>query len=331
MKRENQSSQGNKLKVIAALPAFNEEKYIGTVVLQVRQYVDEVIVVDDGSTDGTAQVANLAGATVIQHKENRGKGAAIQSILTEARKRNPDVTVLLDADFQHNPGDIPHLVEPISRGFDVVIGSRVQQRSNTPPYRRFGQRILAYFSRILSRENVVDSESGFRALSPKALAKLELRQNGFAIEAEMISLATEEGLAITEVSIPAIYTKDGSTQNPIRHGLGVLVSILEMILERKPLFFFGLGGSILSVLGIMAGIRTLSMMSTSGIIPIGTALISATLIIIGIFSIFTGVVLYALVHMFTRVILHTLGERERRTSTTMGKNSKTKGGSNVRH
>ncbi|MBA7657485.1 hypothetical protein ES703_65423 [subsurface metagenome] len=90
-------------RVIVAMPAYNEERYIGTLVLKARKYTDEVMVIDDGSTDGTAEISGLAGAIVIRHPQNRGKGVAIQRILDEVKKKNPDVLVLLDADSQHNP------------------------------------------------------------------------------------------------------------------------------------------------------------------------------------------------------------------------------------
>jgi glycosyltransferase involved in cell wall biosynthesis len=100
-------------KVIACMPAFNEEKYIGSLVLKTRQYVDEVIVIDDGSTDNTAEIARLAGARVIQHEGNKGYGVAIQSIFAEAKKIDPDILVILDADAQHRPQEIPALIKPI--------------------------------------------------------------------------------------------------------------------------------------------------------------------------------------------------------------------------
>ena len=282
-------------KILAAIPAFNEERYIGTIVLKTRQYADEVIVLDDGSTDNTSGIARLAGATVIRHEENKGKGAAVQSLLAEAKKKNPDALVILDADAQHNPDEIPNLLRPIISGdSDLVIGSRERQRSNIPLYRRIGQKVLLYAARILSRKRLSDSESGFRAFSPRAVAELELSQNGFAVETEMIAAAAEKGLTVTEVPISVIYTEDGSTLNPIRHGLDVLARILAMISERRPLFFFGLGGGIVAAIGLIAGIRTLSILSVGGIIPTGTTLLSVLLITIGMFSVFTGIILHTL-------------------------------------
>jgi len=284
----------DKTKIIAALPAYNEEKYIGTVVLKTRQYVGEVIVVDDGSTDQTGNVARLAGAIVIQHKRNKGKGAGIQTILAEVKKRNPNILVLLDADSQHNPNEIPNLIKVISEGFDLIIGSRVWKGSNVPRYRRTGQRVLSYLSHVLSREKVADSECGLRAFSLKAIAELKLKQNGFAVEAEMIAAAAERDLKIKEIPISAIYTKDGSTLNPIVHGVGNLAAIIAMISERRPLFFFGLFGFILTVAGFIAGARVLYTISLEGGIAIGTALLSIFFLIIGIFSIFTGIILNVL-------------------------------------
>lgn len=279
---------------MAAIPAFNEEKYIGTIVLKTRQYVDEVVVVDDGSTDQTASIARLAGANVIQHQQNRGYGASIQTLLTDARGKELDILVLLDGDFQHNPDEIPQLIQPISEGFDLVIGSREAQGVNIPGYRRIGQRAIAYFSRILSGKKLYDSESGFRVFSRKAIALLELKENGMAISAETIAEAAEKGLKITERPISIRYTEDGSTLHPVVHGFGVLGRIIVMISERRPLFFFGLGGFILSVLGLFVGIRVLSIASASGQVAIGTALVSTLLLIIGVLSIFTGVILNVL-------------------------------------
>jgi glycosyltransferase involved in cell wall biosynthesis len=282
------------VKVLAGIAAYNEARYVGSIVLQTRQYVDEVIVVDDGSTDNTAHVAELAGAAVIRHPQNRGKGAAIQTILAEAKKRNPDVLVLLDADAQHNPNEIPSVVKPILEGFDLVIGSREAQEDKTPRYRRIGKKFIFRTSRFASGTNVYDSESGFRALSPQAIDKLHLEERGFAIESEMITRAAEKNLKITEVPISNIYTKDGSTLSPVRHGTEVLTRIIVMISHRRPLFFFGLAGGLFLVAGLILGLRVVSIFTATGEVALGTSVLTAIFIIAGILSIFTGIILNAL-------------------------------------
>ena len=285
----------HKSKIIVAMPAYNEEKYIGTLVLRAKRYADEVIVVDDGSADNTADIARLAGAIVIRHPENRGYGAAIKSLLAEGKARNADILVLLDADSQHNPAEIPALIQPLSQGYDIVIGSRELRNGNhAPAYRRMGQKVLLHMTEFLSGEKLTDSESGFRAFSRKALETLKLNENGMAISAETIAAASEDGLKITEVPISVIYNKDSSTLNPVSHGVGVLVRILAMISERRPLFFFGLGGLVFIIAGLITGIRVAKILSATGQIAYGTVFISAILLIVGAFSIFTGIILFVI-------------------------------------
>jgi len=276
------------------MPAYNEERYIGTMVLKARKHADKVIVIDDGSTDNTAEIAGLAGAIVLRHPRNKGKGAAIRSILTEVKKRVPDVLVLLDADYQHNPDEMPRMIKAVLDGYDFVIGSREFAKSGIPFYRRIGQKALLYSTRILTRNRITDSESGFKALSRKAILKLDLTQIGFAIESEMLVVSEEKKLKITEVPISVIYTRDGSTINPVRQGLEVLTQIIVMISERRPLFFFGLLGSILSITGFIAGIRTLQVLMNSGVLAVGTTMLSVLLLIVGMFCIFTGIILHTL-------------------------------------
>jgi len=288
------SGKRQNIKVLAGIPAYNEAGYIGSIVLQAKQYVDEVIVVDDGSRDNTARIAELAGARVIRHDKNRGKGAAIQSILAEAKRRNPDILILLDADSQHDPNEIPALIKAILEGSDLVIGSREAQKGKTPTYRRIGQKVLLRSTRLLIKNRLSDSESGFRALSPKAINELELKENGFAIESEMISCAADKNLKITEVPISNIYTTDGSTLNPVKHGLGVLNRIIVMISQRRPLFFFGLAGGILLAIGLIIGVKVYTMATTGGGLALGSAVLTALLVIAGILTIFTGIILNSL-------------------------------------
>jgi hypothetical protein len=284
--------RGIPMKIVAALPAYNEERYIGSVILKAKKYANEVFVFDDGSTDGTSEVARLAGATVMRSEQNRGKGAAMKDILEQARGDGADVLVFLDADGQHDPNEIPTLVEAVRAGFDLVVGSRRGATKKAPLYRRVGQGVLSYWTSVVSRgRKVIDSESGFRALSQRLISDIDLTENGFAVETEMIVKASEKGFKITEVPISCIYVDDGSTQNPVRHGFGVLGRIINMISERRPLLFFGVAGTISCLLGILAGVRVLTAMASSAAFPIGTALLSAVFLIVGVFSVFTGIVL----------------------------------------
>ena len=281
-------------KVIVAMPAYNEEKYIGTIVLQAKRHADEVIVIDDGSTDQTSGVAGMAGATVIRHERNQGYGSAIQSIFAEARNRNAEILIILDADAQHNPNEIPLLVEALSGDCDVVIGSREMQSGDIPRYRRVGQKILSGVTGFLSRQKLADTESGFRAYSRKAIEELDLKETGMAISSEIIKSASSKKLRIKEVPVSAIYTEDGSSLPPVRHGLGVLRRLMVMISEERPLFFFGMFGTVLVIAGIIMGVLVARAMWVDEILQTGTALVSILLITVGVLTIFTGVILSVL-------------------------------------
>ena len=214
--------------------------------------------------------------------------------MSEAKKRNPDALVLLDADGQHNPEEIPNIIKPIFDGYDVVIGSRSQRMGNVPRYRRVGQKIILLSTKFLSKEPISDSECGFRVFSNNAISKLELREKGMAVSAETIAEAAGKELKVAEVPVTVTYSEDSSTLNPLAHGFGVLARVMVMISERRPLFFFGLGGVIACIIGLMAGVRVLQILGTTGALPIGTLLASVLFLLVGIFSIFTGIILNVL-------------------------------------
>ena len=282
-------------KILVAMPAFNEEKYIGSMVLLCQKFADEVIVVDDGSRDRTAALASLAGATVIKHGGNWGYGATVQTILSEGKSRQADFLVLIDADSQHNPEEIPSLLDAARQGADIVIGSRKLARSSHIPFwRRFGQRVLLIFTNMLSKQKLTDTESGFRAFSKKALELLELKETGMAISAETISAATVKGLTVAEVPISVTYTGDGSTLNPVRHGLSVLNRVMVMISEQRPLLFFGIPGAIFLIGGLVVGGFVIHSAYVGQVLDQGRALVTLLLITIGMLSLFTGLLLNVL-------------------------------------
>jgi glycosyltransferase involved in cell wall biosynthesis len=288
--------QAERSRIIVGMPAYNEAKYIGSIVLQAKRYADEVVVVDDGSYDGTADIARLAGAFVVRHEHNEGYGYTIRELLNEARLRQADILVILDADSQHNPDEIPRLVEGIAGGADIVIGSREMQENKIAGYRRLGQKVLAGLTGIASGKRLTDTESGFRAYSRRAITTLELKETGMAVSSEIISEGAAKGLEIGEVPISVAYTADGSTLNPVRHGLGVFNRILVMISERRPLLFFSLFGSIFLAVGLAAGVMVVRIYYFgANVLATGMALISILFITVGVLTVSTGIILNVLV------------------------------------
>lgn len=216
------------VNVVAIIPAYNEEKALADVIGKTLEHVDEVIVVDDGSSDKTSEVAIEAGARVIKHSVNLGKGEALKSGFKAIG--DDSIIITIDGDGQHNPSEIPDLVRPIIEdGADLVNGSRYMNgpEENTPAYRRVGQKVLDIATNISAGTKVTDSQSGFRAFSPKSKNVFRFKDTGFGIESEMLVDAAEEGLKIVEIPITVRYDLEGSTKDPITHGVGVLFNIAK--------------------------------------------------------------------------------------------------------
>lgn len=276
-------------KILVGMPAFNEAKYLADLIAQAKKYAYEVIVVDDGSADFTAQISEMSGATVVRHGKNMGYGAAMQTIFEEARKRTFDALVILDADSQHDPTEIMKVAYPILAGFDVVVGRR--NKEQIPAYRLMGQKVLSKVTEVLSYTHV-DSQSGFRAYSPNAVAQIRPKEKGMAVASELVSLYSKLNLSICEVPVSVKYLDDSSTNNPVVHGVSTLTRLFVMISERRPLLFFGLGGLIVAFCGVGLGIKAFVMLQeNAGALPIGTALMSFLLMVVGVFSVFTGIML----------------------------------------
>lgn len=247
--------------VVVGIPAYNEAIGIGSTVLASLRYADQVVVVDDGSSDATAEIAELAGASVISHDENRGKGVAIRTLLDHAQTTGCACFILLDADGQHAPEDIPTVVGPVLAGeADLVVGSRYLETDpsdETPLVRRVGQRVLDTLLQVVTGVEITDTQCGFRALSPTAIESLSLETDGMGIESEMINDAARKELRIREVPVEVRYDDiDGQTFHPIRHGITVMFTILRLVWSRNPLFFGLLGAAIASV-GVGSSIKAL--------------------------------------------------------------------------
>ena len=214
-------------------------------ILRTRQYVDRVIVVDDGSSDRTAEVAKLAGADVVRLDHNTGKAYALLLGLRRALETGCTVAVMLDADGQHDPSEIHRVAGLVSIGkADLVIGSRfLDDTRKIPSYRQFGQKTLDLFTNLGAKTKVTDSQSGFRALSRQALGNLDFKSDGYNVESDMISHFSALGLPIKEVPITVNYdVPHKHKKNPVTHGVGVLTRLIDLILYRRPLLMFGIPG-----------------------------------------------------------------------------------------
>jgi len=288
------------VKILVCIPAFNEAKTISEVIMKSKKYADGIIVYDDGSTDDTYEVSNSAGATVIRNPENKGYGVAIRSLFQAAKEQDADIMVTLDSDGQHNPDQIPQLIEPVlKQRFDMVIGSRFlnsNDKEKVPRYRSLGIKTITKLTQAASYNGITDSQSGFRAYSRNALSKINLFEDGMAVSIEILLRAKEKNLLTTEVPITINYDmRDTSTHNPISHGVGVLYSVLQFVSLRHPLAFYGLPGIVLLGVAALFLRNALHLFSTTGYVSTNMILISVGIAVVGVVLLATAAIVYTLI------------------------------------
>jgi glycosyltransferase involved in cell wall biosynthesis len=284
----------------AVLPALNEDLVIGSVVLRTRLFAEKVIVVDDGSSDRTAEIAKLAGADVIRLDKRTGKAYAILLGLQTARKQGCTLAIMLDADGQHDPREIPRLTKLIMEDkADLVIGSRfLEKKGKVPIYRQIGQKILDLFTNMSANTKVTDSQSGFRALSGKALDNLDFNTEGYNVESDMIAHFSMLGLRIMEVPISVIYdVPNKHKRNPFTHGMGVLTRLVNLIGYRRPLLAFGIPGFVLAAGGLVAEVWVFAQFSGTGNFHYVVAIGSAFILLFGMLLMICGLILNTLLLM----------------------------------
>jgi glycosyltransferase involved in cell wall biosynthesis len=288
----------NALKgLIAVIPAYNEELVIGSVVLRTRQYVERVIVVDDGSNDRTSEVAKLAGAEVIRLDFNTGKAYALLLGLRHARETGCTVAVMLDADGQHDPKEIPRLAGMVLKGkADLVIGSRFLSISNTiPAYRMLGQKTLDLFTNMSAKSKVTDSQSGYRAISSEGLDNLDFKSEGYNVESDMINHFSQLGLSIVEIPISTSYdVPHKHKKNPLTHGMGVLTRLINLIGYKRPLLTFGFVGAFFVTAGIATGFFAFNDYYMTSKFPFAMSMVSMLLLIMGMLMVIAGLMLNTL-------------------------------------
>ena len=204
------------VRVVAVIAAFNEGRHIREVVLGTRPHVDAVIVVDDGSTDDTAAVAEAAGAEVVRHPGNRGKGVAVRSGLDAVRGRGFSHVLLMDGDLQHRPSDVPRLLAAATGDADVIVGARTFDRAQMPASRYWSNVIGSWALGGLVGVPVRDTQSGFRLIRLAALEPLALTSTVYEIETEMLIRLARRGSTVREVAVALAYDGAPSKLRPVR-------------------------------------------------------------------------------------------------------------------
>ena len=286
------------MSIIVGIPAFNEEKNIAALIIQLKKIADKIIVCNDGSTDLTSKIAEGLGVTVINHEKNLGYGAAIRSIFLKSKDLDGDILVTFDADGQHRIKDINRVINPIiNEESDLVIGSRFLDKSEkeVPQYRKVGIKIITKVTNATIKKQLTDSQSGFRAYSKKVLNELNPSELGMGISTEILIKASAKNFRISEVPIKITYNGDTSTHNPISHGSSVLLSTIKFTSIEHPLKFYGIPSAILFAIGLVLTYYSVEYYAEIGRLSTNLTLISAGVMLTAIVLSVAGILLYSLI------------------------------------
>ena len=286
------------MSIIVGIPAFNEEKNIAVLIIQLKKIADKIIVCNDGSTDLTSKIAEGLGATVINHAKNLGYGAAIRSIFLKAKDLGGDILVTFDADGQHRIEDINRVIKPIiNEESDLVIGSRFLDKSEkeVPQYRKVGIKIITKVTNATIKKQLTDSQSGFRAYSKKVLNELNPSELGMGISTEILIKASAKNFRISEVPIKITYDGNTSTHNPILHGSSVLLSTIKFTSIEHPLKFYGIPSMIFFAIGLFFVYFSTQYYAEIGRLNTNLTLVAAGTMLIAVVFLITSILLYSLI------------------------------------
>ena len=223
------------MKTSLVIPAYNEEKGLPLVVQEYMNSVDEIIIVDDGSKDGTFHAANaLAGGNVcvFHHKTNKGKVAALRTGIEHA---TGDIIIFIDADCTYPAKYVPDLVCEIEKGSDLALGARIQARENIPAFNRLGNSIFSFLATYISCIRIKDSQTGMRAFRREMFGKLDVKAKGLEFETKMTVRAAKLGYKIVEVPIEYRERVGVPKLNPIKDGARMLTALLSVAYTESSL------------------------------------------------------------------------------------------------
>jgi len=282
---------------IACLPAYNEENKIYDVVKETSKFVDKVIVCDDGSDDQTEQIAKKAGALVVTHTSNKGKGAAMRTLFEYSKKLDGDVIITMDSDGQFLPEEIPKLVNClIENHADIVTGYRYADEKDMPSYRKFGNKVLDKVTNLASEIPVRDTQSGFRVYSKKAINSIKFNTDGYGADSEILISASKKGLKILEEPVTVIYNTQGKTskKDPVSHSASVVTTIVELVAIKQPLRYLGIPGFILLIIGIIYSVVVIAIFNDTRYFSVPSTLVALGSLVMGLMLLMMSAVLYSI-------------------------------------
>jgi len=203
--------------ICVLIPAYNEEKTLGRLLKQLLNRHLSVFVIDDGSTDGTARIAQDSGACLLKNEKNSGKGLSLKKGIDHLlNETGCEHILIMDGDMQHDPGDIDKFITAASRGEDCVVGNRMHNPEGMPWLRIMTNKLMSWLISVITGQKIPDTQCGYRLFKKDLLSKLDIRTENFQIETEMLIQAAARGAAITSVPVASIYHKDSSSKiNPI--------------------------------------------------------------------------------------------------------------------
>ena len=286
------------MKLIIGIPAYNEEKNIASIITKLMKITDTIIVCNDGSNDLTSQISEKMGAIVINHEKNLGYGGAIRSIFLKAKELDGDILVTFDADGQHRVGDIENVIQPIiDKKADLVIGSRFLDESEkeVPQYRKVGIKVITKITNASIKEQLTDSQSGFRAYAKKVVDELNPSELGMGISTEILIKASSKNFKISEVPIKISYLGDTSTHNPVSHGSSVILSTIKYTSIEHPLKFYGIPSVLFFIIGISFTYFSVQFYAEVGRLNTNLTIVAAGTILIAVVLLIASILLYTLV------------------------------------
>jgi len=236
-----------KSKIIIVMPAYNAEETLEKTYHDIPlEIIDEIILVDDNSSDKTVEIARKLGLTVIVHPENKGYGANQKTCYDEALKRNPDIVVMIHPDYQYDSRLIPYIVGFLEKGIcDVILGSRIRTRREAlkcgmPKYKYISNRMLTFTENIVFGQNISDFHSGYRAYTRNVLEIIPYHNNsdGFVFDTELLAQAVYFGFKIGDVPVPVRYFDEASSinfSNSIIYGIKTLLTLAKYLIQSTKL------------------------------------------------------------------------------------------------